>query len=315
MALQPRINYIIDANINRFKEGARVLEDIARFVLQDEPLFAKIKKLKHSLKIESICRETNTDIGGPQFIENNIRANLIDITHANAIRMQEAARTLEELKNQAIYKKLRFEAYDIHHLIIEKLKKHLQHDKLMGIYAICNPLLHSFDKIEKIIVKNNIKICQLRIKNQNKLETLKLAQTLNAICKNYNCLLIINDYLDIALAYGDGVHLGQNDFPVEETRKIVPEHFIIGATCHSTEAALVAEQAGASYISVGCLYDSQTKTDTVATSLETLKSIIKVVSIPVCGIGGINQSNINFVLDTGVDMIAISQGVFNREKI
>jgi len=310
MSLKLRAHYIIDANINRFKEGARVLEDIARFVLQDELLFQQIKVLKHSLKIKSICREAGSDIGGPQFIENNSRANLIDIVHANAIRMQEAARTLEELNNQTIYKKLRFEAYNIHSQIIEKMTKYLQLDKLKGIYAICNPLLHSFDTIEQAIINNNITICQLRIKKKNKLEILNLAKSLNIICKKHSCVLIINDYLDIALAYGDGVHLGQNDFPIEEVRKIVPEHFIVGSSCHSIQEALFAKESGASYISVGCLYKSNTKTNTIPTSLETLKSIITSVAIPICGIGGINQHNMSTVWETGVNMIAMSQGIF-----
>ncbi|NQY42618.1 MAG: thiamine-phosphate pyrophosphorylase, partial [Legionellales bacterium] len=87
----PGRKYIIDANINRFKEGARVIEDIARFVLRDQNLFIKIRNLRHTVTLENIYRSSNNDLGGSNFKESNQRDSLLDIANANCIRMQEAS--------------------------------------------------------------------------------------------------------------------------------------------------------------------------------------------------------------------------------
>lgn len=311
MSLKPKMGYIIDANINRFKEGARVLEDIARFVFQDEALFQKIKALKNSIRVTQVMRESDADPGGAHFVEKNQRHGLMDIIHANAVRMQEAARSLEECQDSAVYKNLRFEAYNVHSDMVQACHAFQNTEKLNGIYMICDPLRQSVESIEKAIQKETISICQIRIKQQTPPVILEQARKLKPICEEHQCLLIINDSVDIALACADGVHLGQDDFPIAACRQIVPEHFIVGATCRSVEAALKAEKEGASYISVGCLFETKTKENAIPTSLETLKAIVQAVNIPVCGIGGINQTNIQTVWETGVAMVGLSNGLFS----
>ncbi len=307
----PHQDLMIDANINRFKEGARVLEDLARFVLNDYNLFVKIKDLKHQIQFKTLDRPlSQRDIGGPTFKESPRSASLLDLAHANALRMQEASRVLEEIYDKDLFKAIRFRSYDIHTEIITKLQLFLKRDKLKGVYAICNPELMSIDKIAVHINQKKISICQVRMKNSTKRQVLQAVLKMRKIVQEQT-LIIVNDHLDIALACADGVHLGQQDLPLEMARKIAPSHFIIGVSCHSVMEAQTAAIGGAHYISVGCLYPSFTKSDVIDVALDTLKEIVDAVDVPVCAIGGINASNIDAVMAAKVSMVAMASGFFD----
>ncbi|MBS0289662.1 MAG: thiamine phosphate synthase [Proteobacteria bacterium] len=292
---------MIDANINRFKEGARVLEDLARFVLNDYDLFLRIKNLKH--RIHYIVMErplSEDDIGGPDFKETPRSASLLDIANANALRMQEAARVLEETYDKELYKTLRFASYDLHAEVINKLSLFLKKDKLAGTYAICNPKLQPIKKIASVIEQNHISVCEVRMAQSTKREIINAVVELQAHLPQ--TLLIVNEHLDVALACADGVHLGQEDFPLEIARKITPSNFIIGLSCHTLSQAQSAEKNGANYISVDC--------DIVA--IDALKNVVKSANVPVCAMGDINASNIDEVKSTQVAMIAMSQVVWEK---
>lgn len=305
----PARAYIIDANINRFKEGARVLEDIARFIIKDDYLFAELKKLKHAVFIQDTHRLVMEDIGGIQFKENINRQSLLEIAHANAVRMQEAARVLEELDDRTFYKGVRFKAYDLHHLLNLALKKYIQCKQLHGLYAIFDPSKCTAEQFEQIIKHKSVKICQLRCKRLSKATFYQHALRLKKITDKLNCLLIINDHMDIALAVGDGVHLGQDDLPLSAARAIAPESFIIGITCRTMRQGQEAIQRGASYISAGCLSPSQTKPDAEAILSETVDSMIKECNIPFCVIGGLTEDEVQIWLNKGADMVAIGAGL------
>lgn len=302
--------YILDANINRFKEGARVLEDIARFILRDEALFRQIKALKHSIQVKTPHRAINQDVGGPNFVEGHSRSSWIDIVNANSIRMQEAARVLEEIDKTNHYKSLRFAAYDVHAMMVDQLRKFLKLEHLNGIYAICDPIAQALPLIEQIIEKNSIRICQLRVKDQPKTIVLQEAKNLKSICQKLDCLLIINDHLDIALAIADGVHLGQEDLPIQTARQLAPENFVIGATCRTPEQAAQAIQSGASYLGVGCINPSRTKPEAKPVAIATIQSILEISTIPVCVIGGIQIEQIEYFLEIGADMVAMSSALW-----
>jgi len=300
---------MIDVNINRFKEGARVLEDIARFVLKDHALFVKIKDLKHRVRVTHLYVPEGNDIGGADFIEKNERHTLMDIVIANGARMQEASRVLEEIEDRHFYKKIRFESYQVHAELIGKLKQYFKLDYLSGIYLLCDPEKTSIEKMAATINQSSVSICQMRMKSADKRQCLLAAKTMRARL-NKQVLFIVNDHLDIAMMCADGVHLGQNDIPIEEARQCVPPDFVIGASCHSVEEAEEAIKAGASYLAVGCLYPTQTKPQAISTDLATLKQIIESSTIPVCAIGGINQNNILEIAKLKVNMIAVQTAVW-----
>jgi thiamine-phosphate pyrophosphorylase len=135
---------------------------------------------------------------------------------------------------------------------------------------------------------------------------LPLAEALASLCRSAGALFIVNDHADLALAAGaDGVHVGQKDQPVASVRRIVPGDMIVGASTNNVEEARQAQADGADYVSVGRLFETGSKPDTRPATTETLRAVKAAVSVPVCAIGGINESNIDEVIAAGADMVAV----------
>jgi thiamine-phosphate pyrophosphorylase len=132
-----------------------------------------------------------------------------------------------------------------------------------------------------------------------------VARRLKEVCAQAGVPLIINDHLDLALAAeADGVHVGQKDLPVSVVRRLMPAA-IIGCSTNNVEEALRAQAEGASYVSVGRLFPTDSKADTRPATLETLRAVKQAVRIPVAAIGGISEENIDAVLAAGADLIAV----------
>lgn len=312
------ISSLIHANIHRVKEGARVLEDIARFILRDEYLFNEIRNLRHALKATAPILHKEEDLGGPHFKEDNIRLHLTHIVKANALRMQEALRVLEELSTdqneKSKFKSLRYQAYAIHSPLYSKVLQFLKRDKLKGLYLIVDPdyISLSFEEISNIINQSPVNIIQFRNKTSHKKDFLNQALRLKHLLADEK-LFIINDHLDIALDIADGVHLGQEDYPLDRARKITPDHFIIGISCHHLKEAILAAEHNASYISLGCLFETQSKKNTTATSLSQLAEIRKAIDLPICAIGGMNEDTLPKIVPDQVDMAAIISSVWQTK--
>jgi thiamine-phosphate diphosphorylase len=134
------------------------------------------------------------------------------------------------------------------------------------------------------------------------------------IAKKFGATLIVNDHPDIALAAdADGVHLGQDDLPVKEARKIMGKNRIIGISTHTVEQARDAGRDGADYIGFGPVFHTTTKDAGRPMGIEMLREIKRQVQIPVIAIGGINAENIRPVLETGVDAVAVSSAILRGD--
>lgn len=165
-------------------------------------------------------------------------------------------------------------------------------------------------------LKGGATVIQLRDKNKSGRELYKIGVKLKEITKKYKALFIVNDRLDIALAVGaDGVHLGMNDLPISVARKIAGNNFIIGASVSSPEEAVLAEKEGADYISAQSIFETSSKEDIKVIGLEGLKAIVKVSSLPVIAIGGIDKDNVRDVMKTGVKGIAVISAVVSKEDV
>ena len=150
------------------------------------------------------------------------------------------------------------------------------------------------------------KILQYRDKVSSKDEILKQARRIREITREHNTLFIVNDYIDIALlVMADGVHLGQDDIPVTEARKLTPPGFIIGCSTHSVEQAVAAEKAGADYIGSGPVFATPTKESYPPIGVECVKQVIERIKIPVVAIGGLNPDNIGELRRFGVRNVAM----------
>ncbi len=165
-------------------------------------------------------------------------------------------------------------------------------------------------------MKGGITFLQLREKHLSKEEFLKEAIEIKDLAQKYQIPFVINDEIEIAQEAGaDGVHVGQDDMPVEEVRKILGKDKIIGVSAHNVEEAVRAERGGADYLGVGAVYPTSTKENTSAVSMEEMKKICQTVSIPVVAIGGIKKNNMKVLTGTGVDGIAVVSAIFAAKDI
>ncbi len=150
-----------------------------------------------------------------------------------------------------------------------------------------------------------IKGIQLRDKNITRRELYDAALKLRSLTSRYSAMLIINDYPDLAIASeADGVHLGQDDLPLAEAKKIVSDK-IIGISTHSMQQALDAFRGGADYIGFGPVFSTMTKDAGAPKGLDTLGQVAAAVNIPVVAIGGINQDNVDSVASAGCSSVAV----------
>lgn len=172
-----------------------------------------------------------------------------------------------------------------------------------------------YEQIEDAL-KGGVTLVQMREKNLDDDEFVSEAIEIKELCRRYNVPLIINDNVDVALKSGaDGVHVGIEDAPVAEIRKIVSEDFIIGATAKTVEQAQFAEKSGADYIGVGAVFPSPTKKNAVRITTTELKEICSSVSIPAVAIGGIGLDNVTELRGGGMNGVAVVSAIFAAEDI
>jgi len=177
-----------------------------------------------------------------------------------------------------------------------------------GLYLIIDPEVaggRPEEEIARQAIEGGARLVQLRDKQRGKGMQLTVARRLKEVCAQAGVPLIINDHLDLALAVeADGVHVGQKDLPVSIARRLMPDA-IIGCSTNNVEEALRAQADGASYVSVGRLFPTDSKADTRPTTPDTLRAVKQAVHIPVVAIGGINEQNIDAVLEAGADLVAV----------
>ena len=189
-----------------------------------------------------------------------------------------------------------------------------------GLYIITDKKLIDrkfFLETVESAIKGGAGIVQLREKDSNKDEIVRLGKELLNVTKKYYIPLIINDYPEIAKEIGaDGVHLGENDPDVKTARKIIGDGKIIGVSCYGQiERGDRAVKDGADYIVFGTPYYTPTKPDRKPTRIETLLEARKRFSkTPIFAIGGIDVSNADEILDTGVDGIAVITSIFGSDN-
>jgi len=172
----------------------------------------------------------------------------------------------------------------------------------------------SFEEMTFRALQAGVKWVQYRDKERSRREMYEESIRLMGIAKKFNATLIVNDHPDIALAAdADGVHLGQDDLPVKEARKIMGKNRIIGISTHTVEQARNAGRDGADYIGFGPVFHTTTKDAGRPMGIEMLREIKRQVQIPVIAIGGINAENIRPVLETGVDAVAVSSAILRGD--
>jgi thiamine-phosphate pyrophosphorylase len=187
------------------------------------------------------------------------------------------------------------------------------------LYAILDPEQtkgRATEAVLRELLEGGIKLLQLRAKAMTPVDFLRLACTTRTLTRSYDCRLIVNDRVDIALACeAEGVHLGQEDLPLHAARKLMGDR-IIGISTHSTEQAKEAENGGADYIGFGPMFGTATKaTGYSARGPEMLRQVREAVSIPIVAIGGIAEANVAEVWQAGADSAAIISDLLGADDI
>ncbi|MDP2831499.1 MAG: thiamine phosphate synthase [Candidatus Omnitrophota bacterium] len=191
--------------------------------------------------------------------------------------------------------------------MITEIKRRKLAYPLYAITAQEYSLGRSNIEVARDMLAGGVKILQYRQKEKSRREKCLECVEIRKMTKIAAATFIVNDDVDIALAVkADGVHLGQNDMPIEMARELVKEEMIIGLSTHSPRQALDAITRGADYIAIGPIFPTQTKKDVCpAVGLEYLDYAVKNVTIPCVAIGGIKLHNLREVLAHGASCVAM----------
>ncbi len=192
--------------------------------------------------------------------------------------------------------------------------------KLSGLYAITNQTLmpeNIFLTTAQTAIESGISILQYRDKSHDTNKKLQQATALKKMCDSNDVLFIINDDIELAKKINaDGVHIGQNDASLMETKKSLGNNKIIGVSCYNQlELANRAVKYGADYIAFGRFFNSSTKPDTPQANIKLISKFKQQHDIPVCCIGGITTENCQPLIDSGADMLAVINNIFHSTDI
>lgn len=167
----------------------------------------------------------------------------------------------------------------------------------------------SIYEMTEAVLNAGVKFIQYRDKDATRREIYQKALKLRELTRRFDAIFIVNDHADIAVSVdADGVHLGQEDLPIKQARKIMGKK-IIGASTHDSFQASEAEKSGADYIGFGPVFETPTKDAGAPRGVEMLRCIAQNSRIPVVAIGGINRDNIAAVFNAGADAAAVASAI------
>ena len=169
----------------------------------------------------------------------------------------------------------------------------------------------------KMAIDGGVKAVQLRGKDLPAKELLKIGERLRHLTNIESVKLFINDRIDVAMAIeADGIHLGQNSMPVRSAKAISGDRFIIGVSAHGLKEAVEAEQGGADFITVGPVFETESKLRYGSPiGLTIFADACKKVSIPVFAIGGINMERVGSVMREGAHGVAVISAILKAESV
>jgi thiamine-phosphate pyrophosphorylase len=321
---QSAVYRILDANLDRAREGMRIIEEWCRFGLNSALLTEECKQLRqklaywHSDEIRA-ARDTPGDPGiALSHPQEEQRTNVAQVLQANLCRTQEALRVLEEYgklysaEMGAACKQMRYRTY----ILESTLTGHQRLQKLRRshLYLVTSPVPNLFEAVEGAL-QGGLTLVQYRDKTADDLIRLQTAERLKQLCHQYEALFIINDRVDLALAVdADGVHLGQDDLPVSVARQILGSQRIIGRSTHNPDDLKRAIEEGADYVGVGPVYATPTKAGRPAAGLEYVRHAAQNASMPWFAIGGINAENLSEVVAAGADRVSVVRAIMEAEQ-
>jgi thiamine-phosphate pyrophosphorylase len=318
---------ILDANLNRAREALRVAEDCGRFALNDPAITAMAKNMRSDLKeiLDRmpvaellLSRDTPGDIGTDLTSPTEAaRGGMIDVAMAAMKRLSEALRSIEEYSKVVApgatlqIERMRYNAYTLEQRLVHRVFVGRRFaDAALYVLLTTDQCQGSIRETGRAAIAGGADVIQLRAKNLPDAQVLAIAAELRELTDETGKLLIVNDRPDIAAIVGaDGVHLGQHDLPIAESRRLLRPGAIVGRSTHSLDQARAAVMEGADYIAVGPVFQSSTKSDWPVVGTELVRAVVGEVKLPVVPIGGISLDNVAQVVAAGARAVAVSSAV------
>jgi thiamine-phosphate pyrophosphorylase len=317
----------VDVNLNRAREALRVLDDYARFALDDHALTTRVKNLRHTLVEASArlpagwllaARDTPNDVGTSiGTTREYARSSPREVAAVNVKRLQEALRSAEEFGKvldsgfgKAV-EAIRYEAYTLEREMFrgDDAKAKLA-DARLYVLLTGSQCVSAMDWTIEQAALGGAGVFQLREKELTDRELIDRAKRVREWTRKAGVLFVMNDRPDIArLLEADGVHLGQDDLPVASARRIVGPDAIIGVSTHTLDQVRRAVTDGADYIGVGPTFPSSTKAFASLAGLEFVRSATAETTLPAFALGGIGLSNVAQVRAAGATRVAVSAAV------
>ena len=320
---------IVDANFNRAREAARLVEDYCRFALNSSALSERVKRLRHELcatvgRLEPgrrlAARDTPGDVGVGAKVQGQLeRASLKDCLAAGTSRLTEALRVLAEIvrvEDKTVadgIERLRYEVYTLEKdiLLVGEPAEKFRRVRLYVI--ITSNLPADILALASQCATGGADCIQLRAKDVADDRLFATAVEFVEICREMGALSIINDRADIAVSAGaDGVHLGGNDLPVEQARRLQLSPLVIGKSTHSLKDLEAACPASPSYVSLGPAFATPTKPDAEVAGLDYVRQGVERLAdtaITHVAIGGITADNVEQVIGAGAERVAVCSAV------
>lgn len=326
-----RIVRLLDANANRVGEGLRVLEDHARFVLDDGVGVAAIKALRHALVgalgVVSVAerigaRDTNGDVGTDAVGSAEFdRAGLDSVVTANWKRVQQAMRSIEEFlklidaESAVRIERLRYDSYTLE-ARTTRSESRLARLARASLYLLADGGGSAADFERRVLgllaCEATVDVIQLRDKQLDDRQLLDRARRLRSLTRGHPVLVMVNDRADIAVASdADGVHVGQTELPVRDARRVIGPGALVGVSTHDVAQLRRAIDDGADYVGCGPVFPSETKTFDSFGGTEYLIAAAPIATLPAFAIGGIREEAIGRVRSAGFTRVAVRDAVWN----
>ena len=322
---------ILDANLNRAREALRVMEEHARFVLDDASLTESVKQARHALaaavppdlaaaalRHRDIVSDVGRQISTPTEFQ---RSDELAVAVAAGKRLSEALRAIEEyakpvsLDVARAIEQIRYEGYELERriAIVAGARERLAR---LRLYVIITESLCKGDwfATARATLEGGADVIQLREKGLTDRELLNRGKRLSSLCRDHGALFIVNDRADIAAVCGaDGAHLGQDNLPVTAARKILPDRAIVGVSTHTVAQAREAIDAAPDYVAVGPMFATSTKPQEHVAGPSTLADVRRLTGIPLVAIGGIGTETADAVVGAAPCIVCVCTAVIARD--
>ncbi len=306
---------ILDANLDRAREGLRVVEEWCRFGLNQAQDAQACKQMRQELAAWHrdelrAARDTPGDRGTTLSHPGEAsRLSLEHLLRANFSRVQEALRVLEEygkLDQPAMAqacKQMRYQVYTLESRLLDGSR--LQQLAQAQLYLVTSPAPNLVE-IVAAALRGGLRLVQYRDKQGGDRQQLAQARQLCQLCHEHGALFLVNDRVDLALAVqADGVHLGQEDVPMAVARQVLGPRCLVGQSTTNPEELQRAIAEGADYVGVGPVYATPTKPDKAAAGLDYVRYAAQHCPLPWYAIGGLGPDNLPEVIAAGATRVAV----------